>query len=177
MSIHALDQVAQHSQATGLDRLVAFAIANFANDHGYAEPSVMTLARWARVSERRVQYAIRRLSKSGELVYLPGKGSFPTIGGRQKTHLYHLLVGDLQGGAQTAPPSKGVHGRSEGGAPGNPFRAKGVHRRAPELSTRTQTVEPNTSEALFTFSSKIPERPKTTARYMEDLKNHGRILP
>ena len=58
----------EFSEATLADRLVLGAIAHrVSNDNGEAFPSVETIAREARVSERTVQYSIESLKAIGEL--------------------------------------------------------------------------------------------------------------
>lgn len=65
----------EQSKAEGLDRLVLLAIADNANDQGgNAYPSVETLRVKAKVSERTVQRAVRRLVGLGELRVRPGAG-------------------------------------------------------------------------------------------------------
>lgn len=54
--------------------LVLLAIADFANDEGVAYPSIETLAKKSRLSERSVQYAITALRESGELDVKYGAG-------------------------------------------------------------------------------------------------------
>lgn len=68
MSIRVMSWVWEQSAAEGLDRLVLLAIADNADDRGgNAWPSVETLRLKAKVSERTVQRAIRRLVALGEL--------------------------------------------------------------------------------------------------------------
>ena len=74
MSIAVMDRVWRHSKARQGDLLVMLAIADFANDDGEAWPSVGTLAKKSRLSEREIQYALRRMEQSGELGTLPNKG-------------------------------------------------------------------------------------------------------
>ncbi|HEX7325330.1 MAG TPA: helix-turn-helix domain-containing protein [Rhodanobacteraceae bacterium] len=68
MSVQALSYVLEHCEARLGDRLVMIAVANHADDHGSrAYPSVPTLAREARMSERQVRRSLRRLERAGEL--------------------------------------------------------------------------------------------------------------
>lgn len=65
----------EQSKAEGLDRLVLLAIADNANDQGgNAYPSVQTLRLKAKISERTVQRAVRRLVELGELRVRAGAG-------------------------------------------------------------------------------------------------------
>jgi Helix-turn-helix domain len=74
MSVAMLSRVWKHSKARLGDRLVLLALADFADDAGEAWPSVETLAKKSRLSERETRYALRRLERSGELKTLPNKG-------------------------------------------------------------------------------------------------------
>jgi Helix-turn-helix domain len=74
MSVAMLSRVWKHSKARLGDRLVLLALADFANDAGESWPSVETLAKKSRISERETRYALRRLERSGELKTLPNKG-------------------------------------------------------------------------------------------------------
>ena len=67
MSVEQLAAVLHHSTAKGSDKLVLLGIANHAGDGG-AWPAVATLARYANLKPRAVQYALARLVESGELV-------------------------------------------------------------------------------------------------------------
>ncbi len=62
------------SQAKYASRLVLVALADFADDEGYCWPSVKTIAKKARVSERTAQYGIRQLIEIGELAVDPNCG-------------------------------------------------------------------------------------------------------
>ena len=68
--------------------MVLLAITDFANDDGMAYPSVSTLGKKARLSERQVQRAIRRLTALGELAVETEKGP-------HGCHLYRVT--DCQG--------------------------------------------------------------------------------
>jgi DNA-binding Lrp family transcriptional regulator len=58
----------EHSQQTLGTRLVVLALADYAHDDGTnAFPSVSTLAKKAHMSERNVQYALRKLEQAGEI--------------------------------------------------------------------------------------------------------------
>ncbi len=68
VSIRVMARVWEHSQSSGGQLLVLLAIADFADDHGKAWPSVSTLAKKARISERHTQKVIKQLKDMGELV-------------------------------------------------------------------------------------------------------------
>src|SRR5262249_18117905 len=84
MSVRVMGAVLQQSRATFGARLVLIAIADSAHDDGVAWPSIPSLARRAHVSERAVQYAIRRLIQLGELEVTERRGS---------SNSYRVLVG------------------------------------------------------------------------------------
>lgn len=84
LSVQALSWVFDFSESTGGSRLTLLSIANHVSHDGdSAWPSVATIARESRLSERAVQYAIRELEGSGELGVQPGHG-------RGNTHLFNL---------------------------------------------------------------------------------------
>lgn len=66
MSIEAMSAVLHHSTASGSTKLVLIGIANHQGDAG-AWPAVATLAKYANVSERQTQRAIRELEDKGEI--------------------------------------------------------------------------------------------------------------
>ena len=67
MSIRVMTQVWEHSSQEHGNLLVLLAIADFADDAGRAFPSVETLAKKARLSERQVQRAIKELRVAKEI--------------------------------------------------------------------------------------------------------------
>lgn len=88
MSAEAVTVVLHHSQAEGTAKLVLWGIANHHSDAG-AWPSIATLAKYAAVSERRVQQIIRELAALGE-IFIEEQGG---LGQHQyKTNRYHLLI-------------------------------------------------------------------------------------
>lgn len=87
MSIEATTAVLHHSQAEGTAKLVMWGIANHHSDAG-AWPAISTLAKYARVSERRVQQIIRELEDMGE-ISIDEQGGFGT---QYKTNRYWILV-------------------------------------------------------------------------------------
>lgn len=58
----------EHSTQKGSSLLLLLAIADHANEEGTAWPSVPTLAKKVRVTERRIQQMLRELQEEGELV-------------------------------------------------------------------------------------------------------------
>lgn len=60
-------------------------LSNYANDEGMAWPSIPTLARKARLSDRQVRRALRRLESLGEI-------QVKQYAGQYGTHLYRLTI-------------------------------------------------------------------------------------
>lgn len=88
MSAEAVTVVLHHSNTEGTAKLVLWGIANHHSDAG-AWPSISTLAKYAKVSERRVQQIIRELAKDGEIVIQEQGG----LGQNQyKTNRYQILI-------------------------------------------------------------------------------------
>lgn len=75
LSVQAISWVLDYSEARLGPRHVLISIANHAKSDGSgAWPSVSTIARESKLSEREVRYALRELEKSGELRTQRGKG-------------------------------------------------------------------------------------------------------
>jgi hypothetical protein len=88
MSAEAVTVVLHHSRAEGTAKLVLWGIANHHSDGG-AWPSIATLAKYAAVSERRVQQIIRELAELDE-IYIDEQGGLGQ--GQYKTNRYHILI-------------------------------------------------------------------------------------
>ena len=88
MSAEAVTVVLHHSKSEGTAKLVLWGIANHHSDAG-AWPSIATLAKYALVSERRVQQIIRDLVKLGEIA-VEEQGGFGSS--QYKTNRYHILI-------------------------------------------------------------------------------------
>jgi hypothetical protein len=67
VSIRVMAQAWKHSRAKEGTLLTLLAISDFADDDGFAFPSLATLARKARLSVRQTQRVIRKLVEMGEL--------------------------------------------------------------------------------------------------------------
>lgn len=88
MSAEAVTVVLHHSKAEGTAKLVLWGIANHHSDSG-AWPSIATLAKYAAVSERRVQQIIRELAMLGEIIIEEQGG----LGQQQyKTNRYFIML-------------------------------------------------------------------------------------
>lgn len=113
------------SQHGGTDLLMLLAIADFADDHGNAYPSVTTLAEKCRMKQRNAQVILGTLRSSGELEVRPNEGP-------RGTNLYRVTL--ASGGVQHSAPlqsSAPLHSSAPGGAK---ECAKGVQHSAPEPS-------------------------------------------
>lgn len=128
MAISVMTNVWEKSQASGTELLLLLAIADFANQDGLAYPSVPTLAKKIRMSERNTHYLLRKLEATREL-------KIERNAGPKGCNLFR--VQSLQGAILA-----GVQSTSEGGATGS---AKGVQPTAPEPSLNRQ--EPSNKEA------------------------------
>lgn len=130
MSIRVMTSVWQYSACKGSDLLLLLAIADRADDDGYAWPKVATLATKTRMSERATQYNLKRLVEVGELEIQPNAGP-------NGTHMYRVVTkatGCKDCGVQdSASRVQKLHPR---GATGG---KKGVQPIAPYTSIDTST--------------------------------------
>lgn len=124
MSIEAMSLVLHHSKATGAGKLVLIGIANHQSDSG-AWPAISTLAKYAAVSERRVQQILAELENAGELtrdIQQGGRGQY-------KTNLYWVNVSCPQDCDGTFNHRSGV---KSGDTRGEIWRQSGVKPVSPE---------------------------------------------
>lgn len=84
MSIKFMTRIWEHSPQEGAALLMILAIADHANDQGVCWPSVRTLARKCRVSERHATRLISKLQGDGEI-------EIETGGGRGHTNVYRVM--------------------------------------------------------------------------------------
>ncbi len=83
--------VLNHSRARGTAKVVLLGIANHDGDGG-AWPSIETLARYANVSPRNVQRALRELEDLGELRTITRSGGTSQTRGNYRPNLYKIIV-------------------------------------------------------------------------------------
>ena len=83
--------VLHHSRASGTAKVVLLGIANHDGDGG-AWPSVDTLAKYANVSRRNVQNALRRLEELHEIRVIRNGGSNHSVADTHRPNLYHVTV-------------------------------------------------------------------------------------
>jgi len=91
MSVESMAMVLHHSKARGTQKLILLGIANHEGDGG-AFPAVATLAKYANVNNRTVQYAIRELVASGELAVQYNAGGTAQVPAHERPNMYRVLV-------------------------------------------------------------------------------------
>jgi len=132
MSIEIMTRVWANSKQKGSALLLMVSIADYANERGVAYPSIETLARKVRMSERNVQLLLRKLEEAGEIAIKPNAGP-------AGCNLYRIILDEdsgVNGGEKIAPPqgenfSPGGEIQREGG---EIQRAKGVKASSPDPS-------------------------------------------
>ena len=136
MSVQATTAVIRDTRHKGSDLLVLLMLANHAGSEDWScWPSVGLLAQETRLSERSVQYALRKLETSGEINAERGAGPYGTT-------MYRVLVG----GANFAPPQSTTEGVQTSVPGGANQRTKGVQQAAPKPTTNHH--EPSRTLAL-----------------------------
>lgn len=150
MSVEAMTLVLHHSQASGAAQMVLMGIANHQGDGG-AWPSIATLAKYGKVSERRVQQIIRELEATGELVvHTMAGGATPT----GATNLYFVTLtcpADCDG---TTNHRQGV---KSGADRGETHFTPGVKPISPKPSLEP-SVKPNISSDFQNFYNTYPRK-------------------
>ena len=117
MSVRVITWVWDHSMSEGTDRLVLLALADSADDNGSCWPSVLTLARKTRVSERTVRRSIRTLEALGELHTVLGSG---TTSNRYRIMLDPRVQVVRSDPGQSDPPVNLTPGQSDRGGQSDP---------------------------------------------------------
>ncbi len=146
MSVRILSKVFAYSKAEANTLLVLISLADFANDKGCAFPSMDTLARKARVSERTAQRAVADLVEMGEL-------AISRQAARRGCNLFWVTIeappetrgGDKNdGGDKLSGVTKATQGGDKNDGRGRQKRQKGVTRVTPEPSENRQrtVIEP-----------------------------------
>lgn len=107
MSIKLMSYVWDNSPHSNGTLLIHLALADFANDSGLCYPSIATLARKSRMTERNVQYALQTLQETGDL-------EIQDCSGPRGCNLFFLRGGEnFAGGVK--PISPGVKKKTGGG--------------------------------------------------------------
>lgn len=92
VSIRLVQWVLDNSTATGHSRMVLVGLANHADDDGCnAWPSVATLARYCRVSERTIQRALKQLEADGLILVERQSGGSNGIQPRWRPNRYIVV--------------------------------------------------------------------------------------
>ena len=128
MSVESISKVLNADlDCTPTQKLILVGIANHDGDGG-AWPSVKTLARYAGIKERAVQYALTELEKKGYIVRHLNQGGTARTKDHSRPNLYELQI--APGAAHCTPPVQ-------------PTAPQGVQPTAPEPSLNT-SIEPST---------------------------------
>jgi DnaD/phage-associated family protein len=127
-----MTRVWANSKQKGSALLLMVSIADYANEKGVAYPSIETLARKVRMSERNVQLLLRRLEEAGELDIKPNAGP-------SGCNLYRIILDEenaRKGGEKISPPPvKTLHPGGEIQREGGEIqRAEGVKASSPDPS-------------------------------------------
>jgi hypothetical protein len=151
MSAEAVTVVLHHSKAEGTAKLVLWGIANHHSDAG-AWPSIATLAKYAAVSERRVQQIIRDLAELGEIAIQEQGG----LGQAQyKTNRYHILI---QCPADCDGSLNHKTGVKSGAVRGEIWSQSGVKPISPELNKEPNKNLTVQSELFDDFWKEYPKK-------------------
>lgn len=145
MSVAAITWVLEHSEAELGARLVMIAIADAANSEGRnAWPSIATIARHSRLSERNVKRILPRLEQSGELGIERNRGPYGV-------HVYNLpLVTRSQGTVQseTTRPPRGKSASSARPGP-TPLATQGGDKLSPPgVTNRTEGGDKSSTQGV-----------------------------
>lgn len=109
-----MDRCWKVSKAKGGDLLVLLALADYADQHGEAWPSVKSVARKVRMAERTVQRAFRRLASLGEI-------TIRVSGGSHGANLYRVILPDEGGDKMSGVTNcRGDNWDREGVTPASP---------------------------------------------------------
>jgi hypothetical protein len=183
MSAEAVTVVLHHSRAEGTAKLVLWGIANHHSDAG-AWPSISTLAKYAAVSERRVQQILRELAQIGEIAIQEQGG----LGqGQYKTNRYHILIKCPEDCDGTMQHRTGVKFRASGvksGAARGEIRSpSGVKPASPEPKEEPKeepNISPNAADAAFedfwnTYPRKV-EKLDAKKAFAKAFAQHGPVI-
>lgn len=138
MSIKVMNLVWDHYPEGGNEMLLLLALADHANDAGdRIYPSVETMAAKTRLSERTVQYLLRRIEERGWLEMVERGG------GRGHAARYRIPVERFSNGANLAPFEKRVQTTAGKGAKTDEKGATAIAPEPPlEPSVTTTTTTP-----------------------------------
>lgn len=139
MSIEVMSWVLNNSPVRGTEKIILLGLANHADaDGNNAYPSVARLARYANVSERAVQQALRILEEGGHIYRHFNEGGSAQQRADRRPNKYTVL---MYGVKQTSP--RGGNGVKSGASRGEEQRTDGVKPTSPETSLEP-SIEPST---------------------------------
>lgn len=138
-------RVWKHSKQELGTLLVELALADFANDDGECWAKNETLAKKARLQDRMVRYAIRKLIDDGEIEKIASPS------GKRNCNTYHFLIEDRQSDAT----GKICHRQSSATQGGNPV--------PPASSIYEPSVEPSLQPAAVAGLPPCPAQTKPPA--------------
>lgn len=168
MSAEATTAVLHHSKSEGSAKLVMWGMANHHSDSG-AWPAISTLAKYASVSERRVQQIIRQLAEMGE-IKIEEQGGFGT---QYKTNRYWILIqcpADCDGSLQHRTGVKsGAPGVKSGDLRGEAQGQSGVKPTSPEPNKNL--IELNQGEKLGN-AHRLPSDFKPLQKHWDEMAEH-----
>jgi len=107
----------EHAPVSGNELLILLAIADHASDDGSdAWPSIETLAKKCRLSERTIQRAIKSLAERGQIRVGRQQGGPSYLGPRQRPNVYTIVMrGDrLSPHADSGVTNDAVRGDKDG---------------------------------------------------------------
>jgi len=158
VSAEAVTVVLHHSQAQGTSKLVLWGIANHHSDQG-AWPAVATLAKYAGITERRVQQIIRELVALGEL-YVEQQGGWGVH--QYKTNRYFIQLtcpADCDGTLQhKTGVQSGVSGVKSTDFRGEIWSPQGVKPISPEPNKEPNNNLSLVSEQFDEFWKEYPRK-------------------
>ena len=108
MSVKLMSLVFDYYPNGGGEMLLALSLADFADDDGgRIFPSVPTLARKTRQSERNVQYQLRKMTQSGFILLVEKNGGGRFKGKKYKSNEYRINITFFAKGEEIAPLTEG----------------------------------------------------------------------
>lgn len=97
MSIQAMNDVIKYSKEKGSNLLLLIILANYADDHRLCWPSIATIAKETRMSERQTKrniMATHKYNHSNELCVIPqGARMYDRAANYKRCNLYSILAG------------------------------------------------------------------------------------
>ena len=148
MSIQVMSAVWRDAPVAGGELLVLLAMADHANENGICWPSIATLAKKARLSERQVQRVIKDLVEAGLVVLDRGTGP-------NGVNTYKVLV---RGDKMT--PLKSRRGGDIEAGGGDMGVTGGVTLASPKPSLEPSYIEPSSGNDPTNFLERRYKRAK-----------------